>query len=89
MGRKPSQTYPSWARYTGVGFEFAAALAVFALLGYWIDRKYQTGPWGLIIGAALGLIGGTYNLIRQSLAAFKELDRERQQKRDEDDGNRG
>lgn len=88
MGRKPRQTHPSWMRHTGVGVEFAAALAVFALLGHWIDGKFQTRPWGLIVGAALGLVGGTYNLIRESMAAFKRLDQEKQKRRGEHDGNR-
>ncbi len=64
------QDRPSWIRYSGVGIEFVAAMAGFAAVGFWIDRKFESEPWGLVIGAALGLIGGTYNLIRQSLAAF-------------------
>lgn len=63
---------PSWIRYSSVGIEFASALVVFTLLGYWVDRHYESAPWGLVIGAALGLIGGTYNLIRESLDAFKQ-----------------
>lgn len=62
---------PSWIRYSGVGIEFAAAVAGFTFVGMWIDRHYECRPWGLLIGAALGLIGGTYNLIRESLEAFK------------------
>lgn len=68
-GRKRDR--PEWIRHSGIGIEFAAAVGGFAALGYWIDRHYDSGPWGLVIGAALGLIGGTYNLIRQSMAAFK------------------
>lgn len=62
---------PSWLRFSGIGFEFVAAVAVFALVGYWVDRRWGTKPWGLVIGAVLGLIGGMYNLIRESLGAFK------------------
>ena len=57
---------------SGIGFEMAAAVAGFTLIGYWWDRHFGSSPWGLLTGAALGLIGGTYNLIRQSLFAFKE-----------------
>ena len=62
---------PPWMRFYGVGIELAFVVGGFAAVGYWIDRHYESDPWGLVIGAALGLVGGTYNLIRESLAAFK------------------
>jgi F0F1-type ATP synthase assembly protein I len=55
-----------------MGFELVGAIAGLTLAGYWWDRHFETGPWGLIVGIALGLIGGMYNLIRQSLIASKE-----------------
>jgi ATP synthase protein I len=64
-----------WKRLSSIGFELAAAVAGFMLIGYWWDRYFGTNPWGLLTGAALGLIGGMYNMIRQSLVAFKEADR--------------
>jgi F0F1-type ATP synthase assembly protein I len=64
----------SWKALSGIGFELAAAVAGFTLIGYWWDRHFGSRPWGLLTGAALGLIGGTYNLIRQSLSAFKEAE---------------
>jgi len=55
---------------SGIGFELVAAVAGFTLIGYGWDRFYGTAHWGVLIGALLGLIGGMYNLIRQSLNAF-------------------
>ena len=72
MGREPGSPGPRWTRHSGIGVEFAAAVAGLALLGYWIDAHYGTGPWGVLIGAALGLVGGMYNFIRRSLQAFKD-----------------
>jgi F0F1-type ATP synthase assembly protein I len=57
---------------SGIGFELVAAVVGFTLIGYWWDRHFGSSPWGLLTGVALGLIGGTYNLIRQSLSAFKK-----------------
>lgn len=53
-----------------MGFELVAAVAGFCLLGYWIDRRYDTSPWGLLICAICGLVGGFYNFIRTALKAF-------------------
>ncbi|HEY8022725.1 MAG TPA: AtpZ/AtpI family protein [Thermoanaerobaculia bacterium] len=55
-----------------MGFELVGAVAGFTLVGFWIDRHYRTYPWGVLIGLALGLVGGMYNLIRESLAASRE-----------------
>jgi len=66
----PKQT-PPWTRVTTVGFEYVAAVAGFGLLGWWIDSRWGTKPWGVLIGAALGLTGATYNLVRQGMAAMK------------------
>ena len=59
---------------SGIGLELVAAVVGLTLIGYWWDRHFHSSPWGLLIGVALGLVGGTYNLIRQSLSAFKEED---------------
>lgn len=61
---------PTWLRYSGVGMEFAASLVVFCLVGYWVDLRYGTSPWGLVIGLGLGLTGATYNLFRATQGAF-------------------
>jgi F0F1-type ATP synthase assembly protein I len=65
---------PSWVRWSGIGFELVGAVAGLTLVGYWIDHRYGCQPWGVLIGAGLGLVGGMYNLIRQSLAAVKEAE---------------
>ena len=68
---------PTWIRYSGLGFNFVAAVAVFALIGFWlIDPYFGTEPWGLVVCVMLGLVGGTYNLIRESMAAFKDMDQQ-------------
>jgi len=59
------------------GFEIAAAVGGFAALGWWIDRHRGTAPWGLLIGALLGLIGGLYNLIKSALQQGRAAEAER------------
>lgn len=58
-------------KLAGIGFELAAAVGGFTFLGYLWDRHFGSSPWGTLVGAILGLIGGMYNLIRQSLLATR------------------
>ena len=61
-----------WQGLSGIGFELVAAVVGFTLIGYWWDRHFGSRPWGLLTGAILGLVGGMYSMIRQSLSAFKQ-----------------
>lgn len=70
--RKPSR---AWMRLAGLGFELAGSIAGGALLGWWIDRRLGSAPRALITLAAVGIVGGLYNLIRTALAAARELER--------------
>ena len=70
--RRPGRR--TWPRLAGLGIELAGAVGGFCLLGFWIDRRFDTDPWGLLIFAIFGLIGGFYNFIRSSLKAFNPPD---------------
>lgn len=61
----------------GAGFEIAAAVGGGAAFGWWIDRQRDSAPWGLLIGALLGLGGGLYNLVRAALRTGREAEAER------------
>jgi ATP synthase protein I len=68
-------------RYSGVGLELAGATAGLALVGYWIDERFGTGPWGVLGGFVLGIVGGMYNLVKESLAAIREAKTEDEEPR--------
>lgn len=60
-----------------MGTEFAGAVCGLTLLGYWVDRRYGSGIKATLICAAIGVVGGLYNFIRQALVMQKEAERER------------
>ena len=60
-----------WYRMAGVGIEFVVAVALFAGIGYAIDRWRGTGPWGVLIGAAIGFAVGLRAMIRAAKKSFK------------------
>ena len=75
--------FPGWVRHSGVGLELAGATAGLALVGYWIDGRFGTQPWGILGGVVIGLVGGLYNLVRESLEAVREAKTEDQIASDE------
>ena len=77
--------FPGWVRHSGVGLELAGATAGLALVGYWIDRRFGTQPWGILGGVVIGLVGGLYNLVRESLQAVREAKTEDDQLASGDD----
>jgi len=62
-------------RYSGVGLQFAAVVVLFALLGLWLDGRWNTGPWLLIVGVFLGFGLGLYSMI-QKLPSLSRPSRE-------------
>lgn len=59
----------------GMGFDLAASVGVGMLLGWWIDRRFETGPWGTIICASMGIVGGLLNFVRAGQRAAREAQR--------------
>ena len=82
------QRFPGWVRYSGIGLELAGVIGGPALLGYWVDRRFATQPWGLLGGVVLGLVGGLYNLVRESLEASREAKADDQLASEEDRGSK-
>lgn len=60
-----SPTSGLW-RASGMGAEFTAGIVGMLALGWLVDEGLDTKPWGMIIGAAMGIVGGGYNFFRQA-----------------------
>lgn len=50
-------------RYTLLGAEFAAIFIGFVFGGHWLDQRWGTTPWLLLVGVAAGFGIALYRLI--------------------------
>ena len=57
---------------TQLGLSTAAPLAGFVLLGVWLYKQYQFGPWVIVAGVILGVFCGISGL-RSSLKAMEKM----------------
>jgi F0F1-type ATP synthase assembly protein I len=55
-----------------LGFEWAAGVFGLTFVGLWVDRHYETGPWGVLVGLGLGFVGGTYNFVKAVQKAARD-----------------
>lgn len=49
--------------YSGLGFQFAATVGLFALGGRWLDGKWGTSPWLLLVGVFTGFALGLVSML--------------------------
>jgi len=50
----------------GAGTELVVSVLAGFLVGQWLDGKWGTGPWLMLLGALSGIGIGLYQLIRVS-----------------------
>lgn len=65
------QPLSAW-QYSGLGLELVGAVAALVAVGYWLDRRFDSSPWGVLVGAGIGIVGGMWNLIHAGLQASRE-----------------
>lgn len=61
----------------GMGLELAGVIAILALIGWAVDRKFGVSPMWTLVGAGIGFVGGGYNFIRRVRAMSRANARSR------------
>ena len=56
----------------GVGFEFICTVGLPLGLGYWLDKKFGTLPWLMIILGAFGFAAGLYRMLKTGASVMKQ-----------------
>ena len=56
----------------GIGFEFLATICLLGAAGWWADRRWNTFPWLMIAGGAVGFAAGLTMIVRAGKSAFKD-----------------
>ncbi len=47
-----------------VGWELAVATGLSFWLGYWLDGRFRTSPWGVLVCTLTGICFALYRLVR-------------------------
>jgi F0F1-type ATP synthase assembly protein I len=61
----------SYLRFAGVGVQYGLTVLFMTLLGIWLDKRFGTAPFLLLICLLVGFIGATFSLIHQVLGDDK------------------
>jgi F0F1-type ATP synthase assembly protein I len=68
MTERPPQNNnkQDYARWLGLGIEFAGVVGLFCYIGYKLDEALNTSPWLLLVGFFVAFIGMLYLIIKQA-----------------------
>ena len=64
-GRRSGGASP--LRLVGLGAEMVAPLILGVIVGRWLDHRFGTEPWMLLVLTVLGAVAGLINLVRRGL----------------------
>ena len=82
-GKKTDRNAQSKFRLAGMGLELAGSVIGGCVIGWYIDRQFEIEQrYGLLTGAIIGIVGGMYNLVRQSLSTIKNEQKHRDESKD-------
>lgn len=53
----------NWSSMLGIGAAVAGVLVAGIALGWWVDGLLQTSPIFVLVGVALGMVGGIWHTV--------------------------
>lgn len=73
--RSSLESLREYTPYLTLGFQLAAAVVLFFLVGAWLDNRWNASPWFKLSGLLLGSIGGFVKFFR-SVADLEKKDQQ-------------
>ena len=68
----PGEKKTNLGQGLAMGLEIAIGIGVGYFIGHWLDKKFHWEPWGTLVGSMLGLVAGTYLLIKEVNRMYKD-----------------
>lgn len=59
--------FRGYGEYIQFGMQIGVTMAVPVLVGNWLDSRYDTGPWFMLAGVALGFISMLWTLVKTAV----------------------
>ncbi len=77
------QEWKGVGRYGTVGLELVLSVIVGLFGGQFLDRRFHTAPWLMLIGLGYGIAAGVRGLYRTAERATREADELERREREE------
>ncbi len=62
--KKESRLTDDFLHYGSLGIEMLVAILIGTLAGFWLDGRFHTRPWLMLLGFLLGATAGFRSLLR-------------------------
>lgn len=76
MNDKKSNLWQALSLLGQLGYVIAIPLVILAIVGRFLDKKFHTSPWLLIVGMFLALITSTFWVLKKTTEIMKEATKE-------------
>jgi len=64
MKRETKRSFRDLAYYSSLGFQVSFSIIIGVFLGFYLDEKFNTDPWLMLICLGLGIAAGYRNIGR-------------------------
>lgn len=68
-----------YGQYIQFGIQIGVTMSIPVLIGHWLDGRYDTGPWLMLGGVALGFISMIWTLVKTAVE-LNEKDKQKKKK---------